>query len=288
MAVDYAALKAGGFMLQKQKDTFSLRLRAVGGNFTAEQLETIAEVARKYGHGYAHLTSRQGVEIPFIQLNDIEEVKAELAKGNVFPGASGPRVRTVTACQGGQCCPSGCIDSLDIAQGLDARYFGRALPHKFKFGVTGCPNNCLKAEENDMGVKGCMVTRWNAEACVFCGACERVCRQKAIAISDGAVTVDETLCNHCGRCVRACKKGAWEGESGYLVSFGGTFGNNIQKGSVILPIIRDKETLFRVADAAIDYFAEHAQKGERFAKTLERLGWDGLRETVEAAFYGNA
>ena len=162
------------------------------------------------------------------------------------------------------------------------------MPHKFKFGVTGCPNNCLKAEENDMGVKGCMVTRWNAEACVFCGACERVCRRKAIAISDGAITVDETLCNHCGRCVRACKKGAWEGESGYLVSFGGTFGNNIQKGKAILPIIRDKETLFRVADAAIDYFAEHAQKGERFAKTLERLGWDGLREKVEGAFYGNA
>ena len=38
---------------------------------------------------------------------------------------------------------------------------------------------------------------------------------------------------------------------------------------------------------AIDYFAEHTQKGERFAKTLERLGWDGLREKVEGAFYGN-
>ncbi|MFR0781422.1 MAG: hypothetical protein ACLSHP_00200 [Coprococcus sp.] len=28
------------------------------------------------------------------------------------------------------------------------------LPHKFKFGVTGCQNNCLKAEENDVGIKG--------------------------------------------------------------------------------------------------------------------------------------
>lgn len=30
MAVDYAALKAGGFMRQKQKNMFSLRLRVVG------------------------------------------------------------------------------------------------------------------------------------------------------------------------------------------------------------------------------------------------------------------
>ena len=288
MAVDYAALKAGGFMLQKQKDLFSLRLRVVGGNVTAEQLETISAVAKKYGHGYAHLTSRQGVEIPFIRLEDIEAVKAELAAGGVYPGASGPRVRTVTACQGGQCCPNGCVDALEIAQGLSDRYFGRQLPHKFKSGVTGCPNNCLKAEENDMGVKGCTLTRWDAEKCVFCGACQRACRHGAITISDGVVKVEETLCRHCGKCVRACPKGAMEGESGYLVSFGGTFGNNIRQGVALLPIIRDEETLFRVADAALNYFSEHANKGERFSKTLERLGWDGLRETLEAACRGDA
>ena len=32
MAVDYATLKKGGFMRQKQKNNFSLRLRVVGGN----------------------------------------------------------------------------------------------------------------------------------------------------------------------------------------------------------------------------------------------------------------
>ena len=34
--VDYAALKKGGFMRQKQKGCFSLRLAVVGGNLTAE------------------------------------------------------------------------------------------------------------------------------------------------------------------------------------------------------------------------------------------------------------
>lgn len=45
MAVDYAALKKGGFMRQKQKNNFSLRLQVVGGNLTAENLKKIAEVA---------------------------------------------------------------------------------------------------------------------------------------------------------------------------------------------------------------------------------------------------
>ena len=50
--VDYATLKKGGFMRQKQKNNFSLRLACVGGTLTAENLKKIAEVAEKYGDGY--------------------------------------------------------------------------------------------------------------------------------------------------------------------------------------------------------------------------------------------
>lgn len=39
--VDYAALKKGGFMRQKQKGCFSLRLAVVGGNLTAENIKTL-------------------------------------------------------------------------------------------------------------------------------------------------------------------------------------------------------------------------------------------------------
>ena len=38
--VDYAALKKGGFMRQKQKGFFSLRIQVVGGNLTAENIKT--------------------------------------------------------------------------------------------------------------------------------------------------------------------------------------------------------------------------------------------------------
>ena len=82
---DYAALKKGGFMRQKQKDNFSLRIRVVGGHLDAKQLAKVAEVSEKYGEGYVHLTSRQGVEIPFIKLSQIDEVKAALEEGDVVP-----------------------------------------------------------------------------------------------------------------------------------------------------------------------------------------------------------
>ena len=75
--IDYGALKKGGFMRQKQKGKFSLRLGVIGGHLTAEGLATVARVAEKYGKGYVHMTSRQGVEIPFIDFKDIDSKKIE-------------------------------------------------------------------------------------------------------------------------------------------------------------------------------------------------------------------
>ena len=284
MAVDYKALKAGGFMKQVQKGYGSLRLAVIGGNMSATQIATVAEVAEKYGRGYVHMTSRQGIEIPFISVDDLEEVKKELAEGGVKTGVCGPRVRTVTACQGKEICPSGCIDTYTLAKELDERYFGRELPHKFKFGVTGCQNNCLKAEENDVGIKGGMTVEYKEEECISCGVCIKACRQNALSMQDNKVVIDTEKCNNCARCVKSCPTDAWVGNPGYIVSFGGTFGNHIYKGEEVVPIIRDKETLFKVTDAAIEYFEENANPSERFRKTLERLGDSGLKDKVREAY----
>jgi len=286
VVADYKALKNGGFMRQVQKDHFSLRLKVVGGNLTAGQLLTIAEISTKYGDGHIHLTSRQGVEIPFIKLADVETVKAELEAGGVNTGVCGPRVRTVTACQGSEICPSGCIGTYLLAREISERYFGRELPHKFKFGVTGCVNNCLKAEENDLGVKGGYTVTWLKDVCTLCGVCVKACREDAITQTANEVLLDESKCNNCGRCVKACPVDAWKGEPGYTLSFGGTFGNLIAKGEQFLPVIRDKETLFRVADAALDFFDQHGKPSERFRVTIDRTGWDNFRKAMEAAHHG--
>ncbi|MDR3354764.1 MAG: 4Fe-4S binding protein [Synergistaceae bacterium] len=285
-AVDYKALKNGGFMRQKQKDNFSLRLKVVGGNLTAEQLITIANVSKKYGDGHVHLTSRQGVEIPFMKLGDIDSVKSELLEGGVPTGVCGPRVRTVTACQGDQICPSGCIETYPLAVEISERYFGRELPHKFKFGVTGCQNNCLKAEENDIGVKGGYQIRWDKTLCTLCGVCVKACRTNALSVSEDRVVLDEGECNNCGRCVKSCPTDAWKGEPGYIISFGGTFGNMIAKGNEIFPIIKDKGTFFRVADGALEFFAKHAKPGERFRVSIDRAGWDVFKEEMEKVYHG--
>lgn len=284
--IDYSALKKGGFMRQKQKDFFSLRLAVVGGNLNTDQLRTVTEVADKYGHGYVHFTSRQSVEIPFININNVDEVRNMLLEGGVKPGMCGAGIRTITACQGSEICSSGCIDTYTLAKEIDERYSGRNLPHKFKIGVTGCHNNCLKTEENDLGIKGAYLFDYKPDKCFGCGLCVKACREGALSMVDGKVVIDKDKCKNCGRCVKACRAEAWDYQPGYIVSFGGLFGNKIYKGEQIVPIIKDKETLFRVADAAIEFFEENANSGERFRTTLQRLGEEEFRKKIKNAYEG--
>ena len=126
-----------------------------------------------------------------------------------------------------------------------------------------------------MGIKGGMEVSYKQDACIGCGVCVKACRQGALSMVDGKIVLDESKCNKCAR-----------GTPGYIVSFGGTFGNFVYKGEELVPIIKDKETLFRVTDAAIEFFEENAKPSERFRKTLERVGDEGLKEKVLAAYRG--
>ena len=158
------------------------------------------------------------------------------------------------------------------------------MPHKFKFGITACQNNCLKAEENDLGIKGGVQVKWKEEACISCGVCEKVCREHAVQIKDGKIEVRQELCNYCGRCAFSCPTDAYDTSPGYLLSFGGLFGNKINRGEVIIPFVQDKETLFRVCDAALAFFEEHANPGERFKFTIDRVGKEKLDEVIWNAY----
>lgn len=281
--VDYKELKKGGFMRQIQKDCFSLRLRIAGGQIQANQLQKVTEIAEKYGHGYIHMTSRQGIEIPFIKPTDVEIVKKELNKVGLQPGASGPRVRTITACQGGNICPSGLIDTTSLAKELDDRYFAKELPHKFKIGVTGCKNNCLKAEENDLGIKGGVKPIWQKDACNYCRLCEAICPIQAIKVqkNNKEVTLDEGKCNNCGKCVKSCPVQAWNGENGFIISFGGLFGNRIAIGKELYPFVSSKEQIFKVVDKTLEFFQKYGKKSERFRNTLDRVGWEVFEKELE-------
>src|SRR3990172_3228088 len=177
---DLAALKKVGMIQQKQKKYFAMRLHAVGGDFTSEQMIKIAEVAERFGKGRLHLSTRQGIEIHFVHHFNLEPARKELEAAGVAMGACGPRIRIIVACPGNFTCKWGIIDTKEVAHILDEKYFRQETPHKFKLSVTGCPHNCAKATEKDIGVMGGILPEWDAPQCNDCGLCVNTCPTEAI------------------------------------------------------------------------------------------------------------
>jgi dissimilatory sulfite reductase (desulfoviridin) alpha/beta subunit len=134
-----------------------------------------------------------------------------------------------------------------------------------------------------MGIKGGIFPAWNKKDCTFCGLCEAVCPVHVVAVNKKAeeLAFDEKRCVYCGKCVKSCPTGAWQGKNGYILSFGGMFGNEIQKGLKLLPILFDKAQVFKVADVVIEFYQKNGKPSERFGRTLSRVGITALKKQLE-------
>ena len=155
--IDYDVLKKRGFLRQKQEGLFLLRARGAKGNYTREELLILGEISRRYGRGIIHATTRQGLEIPFIRFEDIENVEYEISEAGIHTGTSGPRIRTTTTCPGNNWCKSGLIDPFSLYDKIEEELgirCGMDLPHKFKIAISGCPNKCTRANSTEIGIHG--------------------------------------------------------------------------------------------------------------------------------------
>jgi anaerobic sulfite reductase subunit C len=278
--IDYDSLKTGGFMRQRQKDMFAFRLRIVGGRVEADQLRTLADAAEKYGDGHIHLTTRQGIEIPFVHQDNVQNIRNDLEKVNLHKGTCGPRIRGLMACQGDTVCPRGLVDPQDIAQKLDEKYFAMGVPHKFKISVTGCPASCAKPQVNDFGIIGGVDPKWLEDLCIGCSLCQEICRKDAIVVEDGIVTFDRDKCDFCGDCISSCPTDAWViDKTGFTLLIGGKVGRFPQLGVNFAELVSETE-LFEILDKTIQFFNENAQKGERVADTVNRVGMETFKKAV--------
>jgi dissimilatory sulfite reductase (desulfoviridin) alpha/beta subunit len=282
--LDPGELSKNGIIRQKQEEYLALRLHVVGGDFTVEQMKKIIEVADRFGRGRIHLSTRQGVEIHFVHETLLEAARQTLESAGIEMGASGPRVRVVTACPGEATCRWGIIETKEIACDLDRMYFRQETPYKFKIAVTGCPHNCAKASENDVGVMGGIKPVWQASGCNDCRACVKTCPVGAIEKAGDVYVVDSTRCISCSICTSSCPTGGWKAlERGYILWLGGTMGKTPRFATRSPGLIATKERLYALIEKAIEYYRANGRRKERFGHTLDRMGLEG---SIEAIFRG--
>ncbi len=279
-------VKGLGFLSNKGTDNFSGRIITVNGKITAAQQRCIAEAAEKFGNGQITFTTRMTIEVQGIPFENIEPFREYIAKEGLVTGGTGALVRPVVACKG-TTCQYGLLDSFGLAEEIHHRFYEGyrtvKLPHKFKIAVGGCPNNCVKPDLNDVGIIGQRIPNPDAESCKGCKKCgvEKNCPMGAAKMADGVVEIDQTLCNNCGRCVSACHFNALKDSTyGYKIYIGGRWGKKTAMGKTLGKVFTDKEEALNVIEKAILLFKDQGKAGERFADTINRLGFENVEKQL--------
>src|SRR5436309_5299583 len=146
-----------------------VRIKVPYGSLTPAQIEVIGSVSEKYSRGWAHITTRQNIQIHFVQLERVPELLRELAAVDLTTReACGDTVRNIQGCHLAGACP---YEVLDISPWARAAYehfirspIAQRLPRKFKINFSGCATDCGQAMFNDVGVVA--VSRPNADGTV--------------------------------------------------------------------------------------------------------------------------
>ena len=167
----FSRLHLVGLYTVRQDGYFMVRTKVPGGRLSAEQARTVGEIAEEFatappehggaeqnpifGDGFLDITTRQGVQLHWVEAEDVPEIWNRYESvGLTTLQASGNTLRNVVACPAAGIADE-TMDVRPIADDVadtfegDRRYAN--LPRKLKVSVAGCHENCGRAEIQDLG-----------------------------------------------------------------------------------------------------------------------------------------
>ncbi len=236
---DTKKIAKNAFRITKVRGESAVRIRVPGGHLQTKHMAAIQEVADRFGNGTVHLSTRQGFEIPGVQLADLDEIKAFMAPmlseieekcgvaiASPESGYPSAGTRNVSACIGNRVCRFANTDTTALAQKIERAIYPN--DYHLKVAVTGCPNDCIKAHLNDIGVVATVTPEYDAERCIMCEACTDNCSARvtnALWLEGTEVCRDDDYCLKCGECILKCPTGAQSrGKMLYRILLGGRTG----------------------------------------------------------------
>jgi sulfite reductase beta subunit-like hemoprotein len=157
---DLVRLKWWGLYHDKPKiGTFMLRIKLPGGRATPEQLRTIGRVSSRFGRGEGELSTRQNVQLHYLELGSLPETLAELERaGLTTAGACGDAVRNVTGCPLAGVAHDELFDAAPVVDEVARFFYGHPqysdLPRKHKISIAACAHRCSAPEINCISLVG--------------------------------------------------------------------------------------------------------------------------------------
>lgn len=160
-------LQNGAYGSRLHMDYSMVRIKVPSGEMTPDQLDRIAGLSEAFSIGSAHVSTRQNIQLHWVQLEDVSEVMRGLVEvGLTTREACGNTVRNVMCSHFAGVCPSEAFDATPYSKAI-ARFFLRNptcqnLPRKFKINFSCCDRHGL-VRVADIGLVAAVKTGQSGE-----------------------------------------------------------------------------------------------------------------------------
>ncbi len=295
----------------------TLRVQPPAGmHYSSKLLRDLSNVWEKYGSGLIAFHGQSG-DIMFqgVTTANVQPAFDEFNEMGFDLGGAGPALRTSMSCVGAARCEMSCYDEAKamrtvINNNLDDMH-RPALPYKFKFKFSGCPNDCVNAiQRSDMATIGTwrdniQVNEKIAKEYMASHGMEKLmtdviglCPTKAITLKkigevskaegissvavDGthAIQIENHSCVRCMHCLNVMPGALLPGKDrgvSIMVGGKGVLKIGATMGTMVIPFMKldtdeDFEKLNELARNILDFFAENALEHERTGEMIDRIG----------------
>jgi sulfite reductase beta subunit-like hemoprotein len=157
---DLVRLKWWGLYHDKPKvGTFMLRIKLPGGRVTPQGLRAIGEVSNEFGRGDGELSTRQNVQLHWLELGALPAVFERLhAAGLTSAGGCGDAIRNITGCPVAGIAHDELFDARPAVDEAAEFFYGNPdysnLPRKHKITIAACADRCNAPEINCIALVG--------------------------------------------------------------------------------------------------------------------------------------
>jgi len=137
----------------------TVSLKPIGGtpgDATAEQMELLADLAERFGHGEIRVSHEQNLILPHLALDDLPAVYEALEQTGLATANAG-LITDIIACPGLDYCALANARSIPIAQRISERfsdYARQAEVGDLKIKISGCINACGHHHVGHIGILG--------------------------------------------------------------------------------------------------------------------------------------
>jgi len=144
-----------GLYYQLDHTSHMQRIKLPAGLMTAAQARAIADVAEEYARGVLHVTTRQDIQLHWIDLENVIPMYERLHEVGISTrGACSDSVRNITGCFHSGLLPGEPFDIVPYVFALNEYFLfhplNLTLPRKFKISFSSCAYDCVQGPVNDI------------------------------------------------------------------------------------------------------------------------------------------